>query len=88
MCVAWEGYSLVDHQLGEHQIALVEHGIVVLMIDGTIHQRMRSDEIQYGIRQTCRIVHARSRSRLGNLALQHRQPGGVRCGLLFEFACM
>lgn len=81
-------YSLVDHQLGEHQIALVEHRIVVLMIDGAVHQRMRSNEIQHRIRQAGRVVHARARPRLRDLALQHRQPSGVRGGLLLEFACV
>lgn len=45
-------HSLVNHQLGEHKIALVEHGIRVLVIDGAVHQRMRADKVQHRIRQT------------------------------------
>lgn len=80
-------HLLVNHQFGEHQVSLVEHGIRVLVIDGAVHQRMRADEVQHRIRQARRIVDARARPWFRDLALEHRQPGAVRSGLLLEFAC-
>lgn len=59
----------------------------MFMVNGSIHQRMWTDKIQHGIRQTCRIIDTGARPWFGYFWLQYRQPGRIRSGLLLKLTC-
>lgn len=80
-------YVLVDNQFGEDQITFVEHWIIVFMGNSLIHQRMRTNEIQYVVRQLGGVLHTSTWPWFGHLWFQYRQPCGIRWCLLFEFSC-
>lgn len=74
----------VNHHLGEHNIAPIEHRPTIVVGNGRIHQRMAADEIHYMITQGLGVVH--TGARLGLVLVQlvagNWQPGG-RARLLF-----
>jgi hypothetical protein len=58
--------SLVDDELREHQVAFVENWVVVLVIYGFVHQRMRANEVEDRVGEACRVVDTCARTRFRN----------------------
>lgn len=78
--------QLIDNQPCEHNVPLVEDGLLILMRDGGVHQRVRPYEIQDGVRQRFCVVDALARPRFRNLVGQDRQPRAAAGRLLFELS--
>lgn len=64
--------QLIDDQSREHDVPLVEDGLLVLVRDRGIHQRMGPYEIQNSVRQRLRVVDTLARTRFRNFVGQDR----------------
>jgi hypothetical protein len=79
-------YLLIDYQFCEYQVSFEKHRIAVFMINSSIHKGMWPDEIQNSVGQTGSVVDASTWPGIGYFGVEYWQPGGVWCGLFFEFA--